>query len=184
MSTEATEETPAPGKLKPILLLVVAAVASLALGGALGAFALAPMLGPAAPPAPRAAAVDSTADEADGAGGEAGASAEPSGKGGSGSRTMHTLDNLVLNPAQSNGTRFVMVSLAFELRSAGASETLNQREAELRDVVLRVLGSKTVDDLARLGARDSLKIELRDSVRTLLPRNTLNRVYLTQFVIQ
>jgi len=184
MSTEATEENAAPGKLKPVLLLMAAAVVSLVLGGALGAYGLAPLLGPA-PAAPRASAMsDSTAEE-EGAGGDEHEGSEArSGKGGAGSGTIHMLENLVLNPAQSNGTRFLMVSLAFDLRNASASDVLSQREAELRDVVLRVLGSKTVDDLARLGARDSLKVELRDSVRTLLPRNSLNRVYLTQFVIQ
>ena len=131
----------------------------------------------------RDAAADA-ADDADAAGDDYALEEPRARNGGSGSRTIHMLENLVLNPAQSNGTRFLMVSIAFELGSASAAEKLTQREAELRDVVLRVLGSKTVDDLARLSARDSLKLELRDSVRTLLPGGTLQRVYLPQYVIQ
>ena len=185
MSSEATEQQPAPGKMKALVPLVLAGTASLVIGGALGAYGLAPFLTTPAPAAPRAAVASSdAAGEGDDAGDEFAPEDPQSRKGNTGARTIHMLENLVLNPAQSNGTRFLMVSLAFELKSASASETLTQREAELRDVVLRVLGSKTVDDLARLSARDSLKLELRDSVRTLLPKGTLNRVYLPQYVIQ
>ena len=49
MSSEATEGQPAPGKMKALIPLVLAGVASLVIGGALGAYGLAPFLTMLAP---------------------------------------------------------------------------------------------------------------------------------------
>ena len=61
---------------------------------------------------------------------------------------------------------------------------LKERDLELRDAILRVLGTKTVQELTDVTLRDSLKHELTAVLTKELPPKTVHQVYLPQFVIQ
>jgi flagellar FliL protein len=97
---------------------------------------------------------------------------------------VHLIDNLVLNPAGSGGTRFLLASVGLQTTSATANDVVNKREVEARDVVLSVLGSKHVDDLAEIKNRENLKIELKTALDSLFGPGIVRRVYFPQFVIQ
>jgi flagellar FliL protein len=98
--------------------------------------------------------------------------------------TVYTLDNLVLNPAQTAGTRFLMVSVALELNGATAQQAVQARDAEVRDAILRTLGGKTIAELSNIALRDSIRSELQTSLATKFPAGTIRRIYFPQFVIQ
>jgi flagellar protein FliL len=53
---------------------------------------------------------------------------------------VHLLENLVLNPAGSGGSRFLLLSVAIEVGKAKAAESFKNRDAELRDIILTSLG--------------------------------------------
>lgn len=95
-----------------------------------------------------------------------------------------TLDNLVLNPAASGGTRFLLLTLAMECTDAAGVTLLQSRDAELRDVVLSTLGGKTVDELADVSARDSIKTELITALNERFGKKTVVRLYFPQYVVQ
>jgi flagellar FliL protein len=71
-----------------------------------------------------------------------------------------------------------------ELDGPVSAAELERREAEARDLVLRVLGGKTVAELADIGARDSLKAELLETLAGVVRVGEIRRLYLPQFVIQ
>jgi len=98
--------------------------------------------------------------------------------------SVHTLDNLVLNPAASGGTRFLLLTLAMECSDAAGVTLLQSRDAELRDVVLSTLGRKTVDELAEVSARESIKTELIDALNERFGKKTVVRLYFPQYVVQ
>jgi flagellar FliL protein len=97
---------------------------------------------------------------------------------------IHQVDNLVMNPAGSNGTRFLMLTVAFDVKDESVSTQMQTRDAEIRDAVLGVLGTKTVEELADVSQRDSLKAQMLAAVAKLFPAGAIKRVYLPQFVIQ
>jgi flagellar protein FliL len=100
-------------------------------------------------------------------------------------RPVYLVEDLVLNPAGSQGTRFLMASIALEVRDEAAVAQLRERDPQIRDRLLAVLGSKTVSELvAPDSARAALRVELRDSTARLFPRGTVHRVYLPKFVVQ
>lgn len=181
-----TEGEEAPVKTGPKgVVLIGALLGSLAIGAAAGLFAVGPMAARKAGYV--VAAHDSTAGEhgegaaADSTGHEDG---EAGGEGGAASN-LHLIDNLVLNPAGSGGSRFLMMSAAIELRQASQIETLKARDAETRDLVLRVMGARTVEELAELSNRERLKQELADSLGSFFKeKKSIRRVYFPQFVIQ
>lgn len=179
MSDEnATEGAPKRGG-KKLILAVVLAVGAVAGGGAGAVFAgpaIAEMiLGPAEAVAAEGHAPEKTDDhgKSDDHGGGHGASA-----------ANYLVENLVLNPAQSNGTRFLMASVSFDLSEASAAEEMKARDAQVRDAILTVLGHKTVEELTDIGGRDSLKSELKTAVSGIVPDGAVQGIFLPQFVIQ
>jgi len=97
---------------------------------------------------------------------------------------VYTLESLVLNPAGSGGTRYLMVSVGFGMRDALGGEALAARDAEIRDIVIRILGSRTITELSDINTRTQLKEEIRSEIAALVGEHALLNVYFPQFVIQ
>jgi flagellar basal body-associated protein FliL len=97
---------------------------------------------------------------------------------------LHQIENLVVNPAGSQGLRFLVVSIAIEVGDAKASADLVARDAELRDALVSLLGQKTVPELIDVGQREALRDEIRSTVVSILGRPSVLRVYLPLFVVQ
>ena len=155
---QAVDQAPAAGRAKPRWLMP-AVIAAAAIGGAaLARLVVVPRMGAtahAAEAAPKAAAPT----------------------------TLFRLENLVVNPAGSQGTRFLMTSVAVET-DAAMTATLNARDVELRDRVTELLAAQPLDLLVSTAARDSVKHLVGGAVAAVLPPGTRIRVYLPQFVIQ
>jgi flagellar FliL protein len=96
----------------------------------------------------------------------------------------HAIENLVLNPAGSGGTRFLMVTATFELKDGAAEQAMKDKEAEVRDRVLSLLGKKTVEELTEIGLREGIKKEVLDAINPLFPNGAVRKVFFPQFVIQ
>lgn len=176
------EEAPAKSGPKGVVL-IGALVGSLAIGAVAGIFAIGPIAAKKAGyvVAPSDSAAAGEHDEGEGA--DSTASGE-SGEGGATSN-LHLIDNLVLNPAGSGGSRFLMLSAAIELAQASQIEELKARDAETRDLVLRVMGARTVEELAEMSNRELLKQVLADSLGEFFKdKKAIRRVYFPQFVIQ
>ena len=153
-----------------LLLPIVVAVATI-LGGVVGVLVVAPRLAPARQvEAKKAAGLEPAAAGEDGKGAERG--------------PLFKIDNLIVNPAGSLGTRFLMVSVAIETTNDAMDEKLRRREAEIRDLLIALFEKQTMESLGRAGIRDSLKRIITDTVSTLAGSPTKLGVYLPQFVIQ
>ena len=123
----------------------------------------------------------------EGAEGEEGEHAEGAKKGEHGPAVpppAYTIADLVLNPAGSGGTRFLMLSVAFDMKDSASVEAIKLRDAEIKDAVLALVGAKTVEQLADVASREPLKVEIKDLVVKIMKRKVIKRVSFPQFVIQ
>ncbi len=127
-------------------------------------------------------------DGAEGEEGEDGEHAEAAKEGEHGPATpppSYTIADLVLNPAGSGGTRFLMLSVAFDMKDSASAEAIKLRDAEIKDAVLALVGAKTVEQLSDVAAREPLKVEIKDLVNKVMKRKkVIKRVSFPQFVIQ
>lgn len=173
---QPTDASAAPAK--PSMMLAIAGLlGGLVIGGLGGSFALGPVLAKKLV-APKSA--EAATDEKSGEGDHEGGKGEK--KAGA---TVHMMENLVLNPAGSNGTRFLMAAVAAEVKDEKVKEEMTGRDAELRDAVLRILGERTVDQLSDMSLREGIKKALVDSLNARLQsKSAIKRVYFPQFVIQ
>ncbi|MBI3791863.1 MAG: flagellar basal body-associated FliL family protein [Gemmatimonadetes bacterium] len=178
------EETAAPAEAadappaKPKLVIVLAlALAGLAAGGAAGALVAGPMIAKKLVPPPSA--------HADSGAAKAGEHAEK-GKGGKDgeAEASFMLDNLVLNPAGSGGGRYLLASVSLRYANAALKEKFASREAEIRDAILHVLGTKSVEELSDFANRERFKKEITEQVDAIMGPRTVAGVFFSQFVLQ
>ncbi len=184
--TEAAADDAPPSKPKlPILIGMVAV--GLAVGGGTGAALLGPMVAKKMGKAPAAAEAAKGGKEGEAAAGEHGAPADEKGgkEGAAGAEApVHMLDNLVLNPANSGGSRFLLLTAALEVNSAATLDAFKKRDAELRDIILTALGTKSVEQLTDISMRDKFKGEVTVAVEARFGKGTVKRLYFPQFVVQ
>lgn len=182
----AADAPPAPTGLKAKLPLIAILAVGLAVGGGTGAAVVGPMVAKKMGKvvAPAAHSDSAAAAEAEGgADGEHAPAEGEKGKEGAAAAAMHVLENLVLNPAGSGGSRFLLLSVAIEPGGISAEEFTN-RDAELRDIILTSLGSKTVDELVDMSARERIKTGVQAAITERFGKKAVKRLYFPQFVVQ
>jgi flagellar protein FliL len=176
MSEEAKEEGGAPAKGRNGVVIVAAIVALLG-GGAAGVFALGPMLGGGG-----------HAESEEGGHGEAeeegGHGKKSGGHGASAGSPVFAIENLVVNPAGTQGTRFLIATVAIEAADAETATELHARDPEIRDVLLGLLSKRTVDQLSDLDGRENLKEEIRVAIEGVVGAKRIVRVFIPQYVLQ
>lgn len=196
-----SDEPAAPSGMKAKMPLIALVAVGLAVGGGTGAAVIGPMVAkkmgrgtaPAAASAKQHGDEESASGDEDADAGGDHAATDEAGKGegsaegekgGETAASVHLLDNLVLNPAGSGGSRFLLLSVAIEAASAAKVAAFKERDAELRDVVLTALGNKSVDQLTDIAGRDSIKTELQTAIIARFGKKSVKRLYFPQFVVQ
>jgi flagellar FliL protein len=97
---------------------------------------------------------------------------------------LFRMENLIVNPAGTQGTRFLMASVALQATRPTDQAMLQAREVQLRDVITSVLERQSITMLTEPGARDSLRVALGAAVSPLLPAGARVTVYIPQLVVQ
>jgi len=181
---QVPEDAPAaPTKTKLPLLIGMIAV-GLAVGGGTGAALLGPMVAKKMGKVTPIAAADSAHGADAAAAGEHGTPAEGGKEGAAAESAIHVLDNMVLNPAGSGGSRYLLLTVAIEVGSPTAIESFKARDAELRDIVLSALGTKGVEQLTDMTTREQFKTEIAKAVDDRFGKKSVKRIYFPQFVVQ
>lgn len=109
----------------------------------------------------------------------AGASAEASPRG-----VIVPVEDLVVNP-RGTSSRYVLVALGLEVENAKQGERLRQElMIPVRDRVIAIVTSYSLEELQMAGVRDSLRARIRTELEHMLPEIQLRNVYFSKFVIQ
>lgn len=97
---------------------------------------------------------------------------------------LFTLDDIICNPAETNGKILVLTSIGFDMNSAESKKVMEEKTVILKDVVLNTISRKTVSELSNVSKRDSLKLEIIKNVEQKLPNVKINDLYFSKFIIQ
>lgn len=163
------EETEANGNLTKWAVVA----ASVLLGATVGGVMVGPNL------ASGSADLTGAAHGASGGGGGGGG-----GHGSSGAEGVLELDNLIVNPAGTEGLRFLLATVAIDLGDRHMVEELRRQNYQVRDRVTAALESQTLEMLTSPGARDSVKAIVAAAVNPLLGHGHVVEVFIPYFVIQ
>ncbi|HMK39540.1 MAG TPA: flagellar basal body-associated FliL family protein [Bacteroidota bacterium] len=100
------------------------------------------------------------------------------------SKSIFVVKDVIVNPAGTNGTRFLLTTVGFEISGPEREKDLEKREVQVRDVLNSVLTSKGLDELVRVDQREMLRKEIAQKVGEMLPSGALTNVYFSKFIIQ
>ena len=107
-----------------------------------------------------------------------------------GSRTLdkigilYPLDTFTVNLLSENGSRYLKAQVSLELSGKELTEELDAKKAVIRDRILRILSSKSVEEVSTLKGKDKLGEQIMQELNTMLKDGSINGVYFTDFVIQ
>lgn len=94
------------------------------------------------------------------------------------------LKEVLVNPAGTNGTRFLLTSIGFEVSSLEAKLELEKKEVQVRDMMNTVLTSKSLAELIDYQKREDIRSEIMQRVGELVKSGALKKVYFSKFIIQ
>jgi len=115
---------------------------------------------------------------------ESGHKSKDNKSGGHGESAWTDISDLVVNPAETDGTRYVCTTVSLESASPQIAEEIKQRESQIRDALIKILGKRTVTELSSLTVRERIREEIKESVNDLLSGGEVEGVYFSNFVLQ
>lgn len=173
---ESKEAEGGGGKKKNLLIFIIIGVLVLLLvGGGLLAFLL--MGGSDQPPE---AQMQQAAPQGAGASGASRASKSSLLTVG----PMYPLDQFIVNLMSQGGKRYLKTTMTLELSDEAMSAEIEKKSAVLRDVIIGVLSSKTVEEISTERGKEKLKEELVSSINEVLVDGYVKNIFFTDFVIQ
>lgn len=92
------------------------------------------------------------------------------------------LETFIVNLAGSRGRRVARVNIEFEVANAEVVAELDQRKAQVRDIVIILLSGKTYEQIEKPDGRGQLRDEIKDTVNAFLTQGKIESVYFTDFI--
>jgi flagellar FliL protein len=97
--------------------------------------------------------------------------------------TKFTIEELIVNIADTRGNRFVRAGVYFEA-APPVLEELEANRARMIDTVGQVLSTKTLDDLTSPTIRGTLRTELLGIINPTLKSGRVDNIYFTDLLVQ
>jgi len=97
---------------------------------------------------------------------------------------VYVVKDLIVNPAGTNGLRFLLTTIGLEVTSEETVKELEKRDVQVHDSIIGVLTSKTLPELDDMAVRDSLKSSIKVAINQELTTGSVMNVYFSKFIIQ
>ncbi len=97
---------------------------------------------------------------------------------------VFVIKDLIINPAGTNGQRYLLTTIGFNLSSEEARKEMEKKEMAVRDALNSILTSKTMEDLIDVSKRELLRQEIFQRGKELVKSGKLTSVYFSKYIIQ
>lgn len=97
---------------------------------------------------------------------------------------MYPLDQFLVNLLSETGSRYLKMTINIELSSELLTPEIEQKKPLLRDIVIRILSSKTYEDISTTKGKERLKDEIAAKINETLRDGYVKNVFFTDFIVQ
>ena len=97
---------------------------------------------------------------------------------------MVAFEPFIVNLSGDEGKRFLKVTMQVELNNPKVADELANRMPQVKDMVITVLSSKTVDDILTVEGKFKLKEQILTRINSRIKTGVVKNVYFVEFVIQ
>ncbi|MEA1917713.1 MAG: flagellar basal body-associated protein FliL [Campylobacterota bacterium] len=97
---------------------------------------------------------------------------------------LYPLDTFTVNLKSDAGRRYLKATMSLELEGEELSLELDAKSAVLRDRIIRILTSKTLEEISSKKGKQKVSQQIMDTLNMMIADGTINGIYFTEFVIQ
>lgn len=97
---------------------------------------------------------------------------------------LYPLDTFTVNLKSDAGRRYLKVTMSLELEGEELSLELDAKSAVLRDRIIRILTSKTLEEISSKKGKAKVSSQIMDSLNAMISDGKIKGIYFTEFVIQ
>ena len=97
---------------------------------------------------------------------------------------LYPLDTFTVNLKSDAGRRYLKVTMSLELDGDELSIELDAKSPVLRDRVIRILTSKTLEEISSKKGKQKVSTQIMDTLNAMISDGTIRGIYFTEFVIQ
>ncbi|MDR8394246.1 flagellar basal body-associated FliL family protein [Aliifodinibius sp. S!AR15-10] len=95
-----------------------------------------------------------------------------------------TFEKLIVNPAGTNGQRYLLVEITLETVNKEHVSQIQQNRSKIRHDMIEYLSSRTVDELEGLKEKEKLRLGLIRTINNALGLRSVRNLYYTKYVMQ
>lgn len=92
------------------------------------------------------------------------------------------LETFLVNLAGTKGRKVAKVSMEIEIDSGKVAEEIEKRKAQIRDIIITILSSKTYEQVSTKEGKESLRTEVKDTVNSFLVQGKILNIFFTEFI--
>lgn len=97
---------------------------------------------------------------------------------------QYQFEELIVNPAGTNGQRFLVIEIAIELSDIEHQSLVEKRKQQIKDNMLQALSTRTIDQLINLKEREILRNELKEIINSVIGVRSVRNLYYTKYIMQ
>jgi flagellar FliL protein len=97
---------------------------------------------------------------------------------------LYPLDTFTVNLKSDSGRRYLKVTMSLELMGEELSLELDAKTPVLRDRIIRILSSKTLEEITSKKGKSKISSQIMDILNAMISDGEIKGIYFTEFVIQ
>jgi len=97
---------------------------------------------------------------------------------------LYPLDTFTVNLKSDSGRRYLKVTMSLELEGEELSMELDAKSAVLRDRIIRILTSKSLEEISSKKGKQKVSDQIQETLNAMLTDGSIKGIYFTEFVIQ
>lgn len=97
---------------------------------------------------------------------------------------LYPMDTYTVNLKSDTGRRYLKATLSLELEGKELDKELTSKTAVIRDRIIRILSSKTVEEVSSQKGIQKVTEQIMDTLNSMITDGSIKGVYFTEFVIQ
>jgi flagellar protein FliL len=101
-----------------------------------------------------------------------------------GATNIYPLEPFIVNIYDGQELRYLKVKVEMEMAGAGLKNELDLRLASIRDAILILLSTKTMQDIQDIQGKNQLKDEILAAVNKQISSGKIAKIFFTDFVVQ
>lgn len=96
---------------------------------------------------------------------------------------MYPLDTFTVNLLSDDGNdHYLKVDMDLEIQGSDLDPELDEKKAELRDIIIEILSSKSMEEVVTTNEKSALKQEIIAQINRHLAKSKVINVYFTNFL--